>query len=181
MAMKGFVRKNQCLSLCGLNCRLCPMNLSGHCLGCGINNQSCRISRCSLEHGKIEYCFECPEYPCDKYAHVDERDFFITHRNQKIDMEKAMRIGISAYNAEQTEKRRLLDFLLSNYNDGRRKTMYCVAVNLLEVEDIESVLKTVQSDQEFQSKDKKEQASIVAELLQETAVSKGIELKLRKK
>lgn len=35
MAMKGFVRKNQCLSLCGLNCRLCPMNLSAMFLALG--------------------------------------------------------------------------------------------------------------------------------------------------
>ena len=34
---------------------------------------------------------------------------------------KASQIGIPAYNAEQEEKRKLLDFLLSHYNDGRRK------------------------------------------------------------
>ncbi|MFN1911794.1 hypothetical protein ACK2FV_20800 [Clostridioides difficile] len=25
--------------------------------GCGNGNQSCRIAKCSLEHGQIEYCF----------------------------------------------------------------------------------------------------------------------------
>ena len=29
--MKGFIRKNQLFSLCGLNCGLCPMLLGGHC------------------------------------------------------------------------------------------------------------------------------------------------------
>ena len=52
--MKGFVRNNQYLSLCGLNCKLCPMNLAGHCSGCGVDNQSCKIAKCSIEHGKIE-------------------------------------------------------------------------------------------------------------------------------
>ena len=33
--MKGFNRQNQLLSLCGLNCGLCPMNLDKHCPGCG--------------------------------------------------------------------------------------------------------------------------------------------------
>ena len=28
--MKGFTRKNPYLSLCGLNCKLCSMNISGH-------------------------------------------------------------------------------------------------------------------------------------------------------
>ena len=53
--MKGFVRNNQYLSLCGLNCKLCPMNLAGHCSGCGVDNQSCKIAKCSIEHG-------CPGY-----------------------------------------------------------------------------------------------------------------------
>lgn len=80
--MKGFVRNNQYLSLCGLNCKLCPMNLTGHCSGCGVDNQSCKIAKCSIEHGKIEYCFQCTSFPCDKYAHIDDFDSFITHHNQ---------------------------------------------------------------------------------------------------
>ena len=50
------------------------------------------------------------------------------------DMEKASQIGIPAYNAEQEEKRKLLDFLLSHYNDGRRKNLFCVAVNVGHIE-----------------------------------------------
>ena len=92
--MKGFVRNNQYLSLCGLNCKLCPMNLTGHCSGCGVDNQSCKIAKCSIEHGKIEYCFQCTSFPCDKYAHIDDFDSFITHHNQMNDMEKASQIGI---------------------------------------------------------------------------------------
>jgi hypothetical protein len=103
--MKGFVRNNQYLSLCGLNCKLCPMNLAGHCSGCGVDNQSCKIAKCSIEHGKIEYCFQCTSFPCDKYAHIDDFDSFITHHNQMNDMEKASQIGIPAYNAEQLEAR----------------------------------------------------------------------------
>lgn len=133
--MKGFVRNNQYLSLCGLNCKLCPMNLAGHCSGCGVDNQSCKIAKCSIEHGKIEYCFQCTSFPCDKYAHIDDFDSFITHHNQMNDMEKASQIGIPAYNAEQEEKRKLLDFLLSHYNDGRRKNLFCVAVNLLTIKE----------------------------------------------
>ena len=30
---------------------------------CGFGSQSCPIARCSLEHGKLEYCSECEEYP----------------------------------------------------------------------------------------------------------------------
>ena len=111
--MKGFTRKNPYFSLCGLNCKLCSMNISGHCGGCGFGNQSCPIARCSLEHGKQKYCFQCPEYPCEKYAGIDEFDSFITHSNQKADLKKMKKIGEEAYNAEQIEKRRILDRLLA--------------------------------------------------------------------
>lgn len=84
--MKGFVRKNQLLSLCGLNCGLCPMFIGKYCGGCGNGNQSCGIARCSLEQGKIEYCYECEKYPCDRYLHIDEYDSFITHRRQKLEL-----------------------------------------------------------------------------------------------
>lgn len=86
--MNGFERKNQYLSLCGLNCGLCPMFLGKHCGGCGNGNQSCKIGKCSLEHGKVEYCFECEQYPCEKYQHIDEYDSFITHRRRKADLDK---------------------------------------------------------------------------------------------
>ena len=78
------------------------------------------------------------------------------------DMGKAQQIGIPAYNAEQEEKRKILDFLLASYNDGRRKNLFCIAVNLLEIGEIENILQAVKSDKEFQGLSKKEQASIIA-------------------
>ena len=92
--MKGFERKNQLFSLCGLNCGLCPMLLGNYCGGCGNGNQSCRIAKCSLEHGQIEYCYECRQYPCEKYQHIDDYDSFITHKRRKADLERAKNIGI---------------------------------------------------------------------------------------
>ena len=69
--MKGFTRSNLLLSLCGLNCGLCSMHLSGHCPGCGggEGNQSCKITRCSLEHRNVAYWGDCGGYPCEKYEH----------------------------------------------------------------------------------------------------------------
>lgn len=150
--MKGFTRKNPYFSLCGLNCKLCSMNISGHCGGCGFGNQSCPIARCSLEHGKQEYCFQCPEYPCEKYAGIDEFDSFITHSNQKADLKKMKKIGEEAYNAEQIEKRRILDRLLAEYNDGRKKTLFCLAVNLLPLEELRTIFD--EDDLEMSVKDR---------------------------
>ena len=120
--MKGFNRQNQLFSLCGLNCGLCPMFLNKNCPGCGggEGNQSCRIERCSMEHSGVEYCCQCNEYPCEKYEHIDELDSFITHRNQRADLEKVRQFGIEAYNVEQVEKKYWISYCPAIMTDVRR-------------------------------------------------------------
>ena len=179
--MKGFERKNQLLSLCGLNCGLCPMFLGNYCGGCGNGNQSCRIAKCSLEHGKVEYCYECEHYPCEQYQHIDDYDAFITHRRQKSDLEKAQRIGIEQYNLEQKEKMQILSYLLSNYNDGRRKNFFCVAVNLLELSEIQEAVNQLQSNTELPSLPMKAKSLYAVKVLQEIADRRNVNLKLIKK
>nr|WP_325298419.1 DUF3795 domain-containing protein [uncultured Dysosmobacter sp.] len=181
--MKGFHRENLRFSLCGLNCGLCPMHLNRNCPGCGggEGNQSCAIAACSLQHGAVAFCFQCTEFPCEKYAHIDDFDSFITHRNQKADLEKAKRIGIDAYCAEQAEKSELLNFLLSNYNDGRRKNLFCIAVNLLDTAEIKRILRQLSAHTELNSAALKEKAAYAAALFQDAANQHGMEWKLRKK
>lgn len=176
-----FERNNPFFSLCGLNCALCTMKLSNNCPGCGFGNRPCRATRCSIEHGKIEYCFLCPEYPCETYAHSDDYDSFITHLHQKADIEKAQRIGTEAYNLEQKKKSELLDRLLSEYNDGRRKTLYCLAVNLLDTDEIQSAILSAESSPGFYTLTLKEKADRIANAFNTAAKKKNIELKLRKK
>lgn len=176
--MKGFERENQLLSLCGLNCGLCPMFLGEYCGGCGNGNLSCAIARCSLEQGKIEYCSECSNYPCEKYNGCQEFDSFITHRRQLADLERVKEIGIDAYNREQAEKRQILNHLLENYNDGRKKNFFCVAVNLLELPELREAMEQLGAADELPGKEKSKYA---AEVLQKIADRRNIELKLRKK
>ncbi len=157
------------------------MLLGNYCGGCGNGNQSCKIAKCSLEQEKIEYCYECKQYPCEKYEHIDECDSFITHRRRKADLEKAQHIGIAQYNLEQQEKAQILSYLLSNYNDGRRKNFFCVAVNLLELSEIQEAIKEIQSNDELPSLSFKEQSSYVVEVFQKIADRRNIKLKLIKK
>lgn len=178
--MKNFKRENLLFSLCGLNCGLCPMNLNQYCPGCGggEGNQSCSIAKCSLQRGKIEYCFQCKNYPCEKYDNIDAFDSFITHQHRKKDMEKLRKLGADLYSAEQQRKKVLLNYLLSTYNDGRKKTLFCVAVNLLEIDDLENIISELDKNTFHLSL--KEKAAYAANLLQEAAEAKNIVLKLRK-
>ena len=104
--MKGFERENQLLSLCGLNCALCPMELGGYCGGCGNGNQSCAIARCAMVHGNPEYCFACRDYPCPEHCREEPYDSFITHQRRLADLERARELGIEHYNREQRENGR---------------------------------------------------------------------------
>ena len=180
--MKNFRREDLLFSLCGLNCALCIMKLGGYCPGCGggAGNQSCSIACCSLEHGSCDYCFECRGYPCSQYDEITGSDSFITHKNQLKDLEKAKKIGIAAYHAEINAKAVLFQNLLENYNDGRRKTFFALAVNLLEVSDICAAVEKTKA--ELSTEDTlKERARLVSHYIEEAAERNGIILKLRKK
>jgi hypothetical protein len=121
----------------------------------------------------------CDEYPCGKYDGADLSDSFITHKNQFRDFEKAKNIGLKAYEIELSKKVKALEYMLKNYDDGRRKSFFCTAVNLLDLQDINSVIEQIDGD-EAKSPQKMKAASAV-HLLEEIAAKKGVSLKLRKK
>ena len=181
--MKGFTRTEPRFSLCGLNCALCSMHLGGYCPGCGggAGNQSCGIARCSLEHGGISFCWQCPEYPCPRYEGFDDGDSFVPHRTRQQDIAQAREVGLEAYLDQLEEKRGIFQELLAHYNDGRRKTLFNTAVYLLPLEDLRAVMAALNGRPELGEQTAKERALAAAALLQEAADRRELSLKLRKK
>ena len=181
--MKNFNRKNRLVSLCGLNCGLCPMYIDHYCPGCGggPGNQSCAIARCSMQKGNYEYCFQCDKYPCEKYNGIDKYDSFVTHRNQLTDMKKIEKEGEEKYLEEQGEKAKILARLLENYNDGRRKSFFCVAVNLLDIFTLRSVMEQIEAATPQDEISIREKAAIVSDIFQSVAREQNVALKLTKK
>ena len=179
--MKEFEREDLWFSLCGLKFGLCPMKIGNYCPGCGggEGNQSCKIARCSLEHGKVTYCFQCKEYPCRLYQDSNKYDSFITSQNRNKDILRMLEIGPEAYKKEQQEKLEILLSLLSGYNDGRKKTFFCIAVNLLELSELQKVMQELEDSTYFEEERKQKSAKAV-QLLQQKAEERGIVLKLRK-
>lgn len=181
MAEKRFLRDDILFSLCGLNCSLCPMFIRGGCTGCREGSSCykiCEFAPCSIEHGNLDYCFECEEYPCRKYDGVDLHDSLISHLNQKKDMEKAKRIGIENYHKEQIEKNAILNKLLKEQDIGHRDVFFCLAVNLLEVDDLNAVLN--QADELTEGMDLSDKSDSMKGLLKDIAEKRNIVLKLRK-
>ena len=93
-------------------------------------------------------------------------------------MEKFKKLGIELYTAEQQRKKVLLNHLLNTYNDGRKKTLFCVAVNLLELDDLENIISEL--DEYTSNLTLKEKSGHAASLLQQAAKKKNIILKLRR-
>ncbi|MHB8128754.1 MAG: DUF3795 domain-containing protein [Mobilitalea sp.] len=180
--MKNFQRKDLSFSLCGLNCELCTMKLDNYCPGCGggAGNQSCSIAKCSKHHDSVEYCYQCSEYPCEKYEGIEEFDSFITHRNQLKDMQKVQLMGIEQYQLEMIQKADMLKYLLANYNDGRRKSFFGIAVNLLDLQDVKNIIEEINAQTTSNHLTIKEKASVAVTIFQTLAQQKNILLKLKK-
>ena len=177
MSSKEFKRTDNLFSLCGLNCSLCPMFVREQCGGCFSDSPcypTCPIAPCSVEHGGVEYCFECVEYPCEKYEGIDLHDSLISHKNQLRDMEKAKRMGIDKYKEEQLAKKEILNKLLKEYDDGHSDVFFCLAVNLLELNDLNEMMNNLKlSNENLSIRDIKDK-------LYEIAEKRDILLKLRK-
>ncbi|MDL2229080.1 DUF3795 domain-containing protein [Treponema sp. OttesenSCG-928-L16] len=174
-------------SACGLNCGLCPryqMDGISKCPGCSGENfltkhPACGVLSCSQRKG-LEYCYQCDEYPCKKYDGAGQSDSFITHLHQFKDMEKAKELGIDSYRNELDEKVAMLETLLTNYDDGRRKGFFCLALNLLELQDVRSIMEQIACEvQPEQSL--KEKAALAVRLFQGMAEQRAVVLRLRKK
>ena len=174
-------------SACGLNCGLCPRFYtegSSRCPGCGgadfsSKHPSCGVLSCASKRA-LAYCYLCGEYPCKKYEKA-ALDSFITHRHIFTDPERAKLIGIENYLRELDEKMALLQRLLQEYDDGRRKSFFCLAVNLLPLEDIRATLAESEAAPATAEKTVKERAQLISSLLQAAAKKRGIALQLMKK
>ena len=180
--MKDYRRQDPRFALCGLNCVLCPMHVGGWCPGCGggEGHQPCAFIRCRRQHGEGEYCFECAEYPCGRLTQAMAYDSFLPHRRMCADLEEARALGLPAYTARLEQKQAALQELLDGYNDGRKKTLYCSAAALLDVEALRAVLKKLRAQLPPEAP-VQEKAALAAALLNEQAQRQGVDLKLHKR
>lgn len=141
-----------------------------------------------MRHESVGYCFQCKEYPCDRYARANDKDSFITYLHVPADMDDAKRNGLESYLNDLSRKSDLLDSLLENWDNGRLKSFFCLAVNLLPLEDLETVMsklnqagKLLEIDSKRNPEEVKSSLSILAkDALAELAVAQGIDLKLRR-
>jgi hypothetical protein len=194
--MKEYIRETPLFSLCGLNCCLCPRfrtTGSSRCPGCGgedfyEKHPTCGIISCGQRHDGVEYCFQCKEYPCNRYTGPNEKDSFITYRHVPMDMNTAKDTGLEKYLEQLSKKSYILDILLDEWDNGRLKSYFCLAVNLLPLSDLELAMSELSQREQLQGEDPAANATsdsalkgkIAKEYFDTLAAESGISLQLRK-
>jgi len=106
-------------------------------------------------------------------------DSFITYKNVLLNIEKA-KADLNIYMASLKTKYEYLKILLERYDDGRSKSLYCQAVELLPTEQIEQILRNAKDEVDRENIELKEKAKMVVGMINELAKNLKIELALRK-
>ena len=80
--------KEELIAPCGMNCAICSAYLArqhdlkrqgimrSYCAGCRPRGKNCAFlkKKCDLlGKGQVEYCYECPDFPCRTLKHLDKR------------------------------------------------------------------------------------------------------------
>jgi hypothetical protein len=143
----------------------------------------CPFITCAFKKKGLSFCWECSESKvCEKWkTHRDAskvRDSFKCYQTLEADIALISQYGVVEFERQQKERELVLKAMLTEFNDGRSKSYYCIASTVLEIGELHCALENARD----QSKDValKEKAKTLHSLLDQIAKEKGYLLKLRK-
>jgi len=177
------------IGICGLSCRLCPMyntEAESRCLGCKSSNRmavGCPFITCAIKNKGVEFCWECKDNKtCEKWKKHREAgkkyDSFKCYQTLEEDISFIQKKGIHEFEKTQKQRENLLKEMLKDFNEGRSKSYYCIAVTVFNIEELKDIL--VQAKKESNGLDVKGKSKVLHSILDDLAVKKGYYLKLRK-
>jgi len=105
----------------------------------------CPFITCAIKKKNIEFCWQCDESDtCEKWrAHrkfSQEYDTFVCYQNLEDNIASIKRHGIDSFEDSQLIRENLLKVMLSNFNEGRSKTYYCISATIFEIKDLRAAL-----------------------------------------
>ncbi|UCD14553.1 MAG: DUF3795 domain-containing protein [Thermoplasmatales archaeon] len=177
------------IGICGLSCRLCPRyhtETESKCGGCKSKVRmavGCPFITCAIKRKDIEFCWECNENKlCEKWRKHREagkqHDSFKCYQKLEDNISLIQKNGISDFQKEQKIREELLKEMLKDFNEGRSKNYYCIAITILEIEELKDALTKAKINSN--KLDIKERSKALHSLLDEIAEKKKYFLKLRK-
>ncbi len=186
--MTESLKKYNTIGCCGIDCGLCPrFHTKGDsaCPGCGGLNfkekhPSCGFVTCCAIKKGLEVCSECTDYPCSRFdSERNGYDSFVTHQKIFSNHDFIRSNRIDTFIDQQKIRMNILIDFLTNYDDGRSKSFFCLSCALLPLEKLfETHRWMVNLSNSIEIKDKNKQ---LKDRLQEIAEDLKIMLKLNNK
>jgi hypothetical protein len=178
------------IGACGLDCGLCPRHFTegkSRCEGCGSEYSfaavGCKLYKCCVSDRGLETCAACDDFPCPMLEEASDGDSFVTHGMMISNLHFIARSGIDKYLREQALRRCALERMLSEFNDGRSKSYYCLAARLLSVDALVDALdKATERDlkEGGEAGDRTRRRRILKDELDAAATREKVDLHLRK-
>lgn len=144
---------------------------------------ACPFLNCAVKKKGLEFCGFCEENKtCEKWRKHREtgkkRDSFVSYQKLEDNIAFIDQHGLEAFELQQKVTEKLLREMLAEFNDGRSKSLYCVAATLMAPVELEVALtKARERSKGFALKDK---ANVMQAVLAEVANENTYLLKLRK-
>ncbi len=156
------------------------------CFGCKSKVRmavGCPFITCAIKRRGIEFCWECEENEsCEKWRKHREAgkrfDSFKCYQKLEDNIAFIQKNGIKEFENVQKIREKLLKEMLRCFNEGRSKSYYCIAATVLEIEELEKVLR--KAKEESKGLEIKEKSKVLHSLINEVAKRKNYYLKLRK-
>lgn len=79
----------------------------GYCLGCRVQNKQCAFLKghCDLlKNNKVQFCFECGKFPCDRLKTLDKRYQTNYHMSEIENLLEIKKLGIKRFLLDQEKK-----------------------------------------------------------------------------
>ena len=104
---------------CGMNCALCANYLAmkydlkkqglgmGYCPGCRPRGKNCIYMRKNCElmaKGRVTFCFECADYPCQKLKNLDKRYRTSYHLSMIANLDYIKTHGLDEFLQQQMQQ-----------------------------------------------------------------------------
>ncbi|MFC1978968.1 DUF3795 domain-containing protein [Chloroflexota bacterium] len=177
------------VGICGLSCILCPSyqtDAISRCMGCKTESRmivGCPFITCAVKKKGVEFCWNCDEHrTCGKWQkhreHGKTKDSFKCYQTLEHDIKLILEQGACIFVQDQLVREHILKQMLEQFNEGRSKSYYCIAVTVMDKNESEQALEEVK--QKSEGLDIKTKAELLHSILDDMAQEKGYLLKLRK-
>ena len=143
----------------------------------------CPFITCAIKKKDFEFCWQCDESDtCEKWrAHrklSQEYDTFVCYQRLEDNIASIRQCGIDSFQESQLIREKFLNDMLSNFNEGRSKSYYCISATVFSIPDLNTAL--AQASKASSGLTIKERSKVLQTIMNKIAEDKQYYLSLRK-